>query len=157
MDEAEVRGEPSHLAALVRWFMDAAQDDIPVRIHSRDTDDGGTPQWHGSFRVWLMAHPAVTDREGYVRSPFRFWLWVMRGESRQGRVGAEFLYRLAVFEGDWLTAARTITPLTDDGEVMARAFALMTLQAFWRRMQTEPRRPAPKPKSEAQHVAEVSV
>jgi len=149
-----MKGEPTHLAALVRWFMEVAAEDIPCRLHSRDTDAGGTPQWHGSFRARLTAHPAAVDREGHVRSPFRFWLWVMRGESRQGRVGAEFLYRLACLEGDWLAASRTITPLSDDGEIMARAFALVTLQAFWRRMQTAPRRPASKPKSDAQHAAE---
>jgi len=102
-----------------------------------------------------MAHPAAVDREGHVRSPLRFWLWVMRGESRQGRVGAEFLYRLAVLKGDWLAAARTITPLTRDGEVMARIYAVATLQAIWRRMQTEPRRHE-RPRSEAQAVAETS-
>ena len=146
--------QPTHLAALVRWYMDATSDDIPVRLHNRETADDGAPQMHPSLRAYLMAHPAAYDREGHVRSPFRFWLWVMRGESRQGRVGAEFLYRLACLEGDWLAAARTITPLTDDGEVMARAFAVVTLQAFWRRMQTEPRRHARAPKSEAQHAAD---
>jgi len=149
-------GEPTHLAALVRWFMDAAADDIPIRLHSRDTADDGDPEWHPRFRAYLMAHPAAVDREGHVRSPFRFWLWVMRGESRQGRVGADFLYRLAVLEGDWLSAARTITPLSRDGEIIARAFAVATLQAFWRRMQTEPRRHVSGPKSEAQAVAETS-
>jgi len=151
-----VRGQPTQLAALSRWYMAAAADDIPVRIHSRDTADDGAPQLHPSFRGWLMAHPAACDREGHVRSPFRFWLWVMKGESRQGRVGAEFLYRLACLDGDWLAAARLITPLTDDGEVMARIYTVATLQAFWRRMATEPRRPAPKPKSDAQHSAEES-
>ena len=147
-------GQPTHLAALVKWFREAASDDIPTRIHSRDTADDGAPQFHPSFRSWLMAHPAAMDREGNIRSPFRFYLWRMRSESRQGRVGAEFLYRLACLDGDWLAAARTITTRTDDGEVMARVFAVSTLQAFWRRMQTEPRRPSNKPKSEAQHAAE---
>lgn len=148
-------GEPRHLAALVRWYMDAVGDDIPVRLHSRDTAEDGDPEWHPAFRAWLMAHPAAVDREGYVRSPLKFWLWLMTNEGRENRVMADFLYRLARLEGDWLAAARTITSLTDDGEVMARVFAVATLQKFWRRMQTEPRRHVREPqKSEAQHAAE---
>ena len=54
-------GEPIHLAALVRWYMHEARDDIPVRIHSRDTADDGDPEWHPSFRQWLMQHPGAVD------------------------------------------------------------------------------------------------
>ena len=151
-----MRGEPTHLAALVRWFMDAAHDDIPQRIHNRDTADDGDPQWHAAFRAYLLAHPAATDREGHVRSPFRFWLWVMDGEGRSGRIRAHFLYHLARCDGDWIAAARTITPLTEDGEVVARDFAVRSLQQFWRMMQSEPRRTVAPPKSDAQHAAEES-
>jgi len=148
-------GEPKHLAALVHWFMGAAADDIPARLHSRDTAEDGDPEWHAAFRAYLMAHPGAVDREGHVRSPLRFWLWIMTNEGRENRVMADYLYRLARLDGDWLAAARTITPLTDDGEVMARSFALAALQRFWRRMQTEPRRHIREPqKSEAQHSAE---
>ena len=150
-------GQPSHLPALVRWFMLAAQDDIPVRIHSRETAEDGDPEWHASFRSWLTAHEAAVDREGNIRSPFRFWLWIMGNEGRENRVMADYLYRLAHCNGDWLAAARSITPLTEDGEVMAKAFAVAALQRFWRRMATEPRRHVREPqKSEAQHVAEES-
>lgn len=147
-------GQPTHLAALVKWFMDAAADDIPRRMHSRAYNEMGTPEWHGSFRAWLMSHPATTDDDGYVMSPFRFWMWEMKSEGRAARIGAEYLYRLACLDGDWLAAARTITPLTEDGEMMARAFALLTLQGFWRRMQSEPRKFVRRPKSEAQLTAE---
>lgn len=148
-----MRGEPSHLAALVAWYLDAARERIPVRIHSRDTADDGSPDWHAQFRAYLMAHPSATDREGYVRDPLAHWLWVMKSEGRENRVMAEFLYRLGCLQGDWLAAARAITPLTDDGEVMAKAFAVAALQRLWRRMQTEPRKFI-HPKSDAQHAAE---
>jgi hypothetical protein len=148
-----VQGEPTHLAALVRWFMDAARDDIPIRIHSRDTAEDGDPQWHPSFQTWLLAHPAATDREGHVKSPFRFWMWVMSREGRDNRVMAEWLYEVACAEGDWLGCCRRMTPLTDDGEVMARAFAVTALQRFWRYMQRDPYPNAPR-KSESQHRAE---
>ena len=145
-------GEPTHLAALVRWFMLAAQDDIPVRIHSRETAEDGDPEWHASFRSWLMAHPAAVDREGHVKSAFRYWLYVMHGEGRDNRVGAEFLYRMACLDGDWLAAARTITPLTRDGETMARAFAFVTIKRFWRYMDRA--LPDPKSASSRQHRAD---
>ena len=147
-------GEPTHLAALVRWFMDEAAADLPVRLHSRDTAEDGDPEWHASFRAYLMAHPAAVDREGDVRSPFRFWLWVMSREGRENRVMAEWLYDLARSEGDWLASTRRITPLTEDGEIIAKSFAVAALQRFWRRMQCEPRRMERPPKSEAQHAAE---
>ena len=149
-----MRGEPTHLAALVSWYMDAARDRIPARLHSRDTAEDGDPEWHVAFRAYLLAHPSATDREGYVRDPLAHWLWVMKSEGRENRVKAEFLYHLACLQGDWLAAARAITPLTEDGEVMAKAFAVAALQRLWRRMQTEPRTVVREPKSEAQHSAE---
>jgi hypothetical protein len=139
---------------LVRWFREASSDDLPVRTHSRDTDAGGVPDWHASFRAWLTAHPTAVDREGHVRSPFRFHLWVMSRGGWSGRVRAQFLYRLAVLDGDWLAAVRVAQMLTEDGEVMARDFATETLRQFWRRMQSEPRREVGGPKSESQHRAE---
>lgn len=147
-------GRPTHLPALVRWFCEAAADDIPTRINSSALDAGGAPQWHGSFRAWLTAHPAAVDKEGHVRSPFRFWLHSLHGEGRGSRVRSLFLYRLARLEGDWLAAVRSITPLTDDGEIVARDFATQSLQRFWDLMSTEPRRIVRAPKSEAQHRAE---
>lgn len=150
-----MRGEPKHLAGLIRWFMDEAEHDTPGRLHSREIADDGDFEWHASFRAYLMAHPGATDREGEVRSPFRFWLWVMQGEGLENRVMAEFLYRLARCDGDYIDAVRVVQPLTEDGEVIARSFALVALQRFWRRMQTTPRRAVrPKEKSEAQHAAE---
>jgi hypothetical protein len=78
----------------------------------------------------------------------------MAGEGWSGRVRSEFLHRLASFDGDWLAACRTVGPLDGDAEVMARDFATESLRQFWRRMQSEPRRPERGPKSEAQHMAE---
>ena len=147
-------GEPRHLAALVRWFREAASDDIPARIHCRDIDDGGAPQWHAAFRAWLTADPRATDREGHVRSPFRFWLWTMRKSGWSGRVRADFLHRLAIYDGDWLNAVRSMPP--EDLEVMLRDFVVESLRQHWRNMQSEPRRHVAAPKSESQHQAEES-
>ena len=146
-------GEPTHLAALVRWYKSVVADAIPTRLHTRDFSEGGTPEWHAAFRAWLMGAPGALDRDGNVKNPYRFWLWRMKGEGRQSRVAADFLYRLACLRYDWLAAVRTITPLTDDGEVVARAFAEDALRRFWRLMQSDPHYHQPR-KSEAQHAAE---
>ena len=116
------------------------EDDTPTRLHNRDTADDGAPQWHASLRSYLTAHPRSVDREGHVRSPYRWWLYTLRNEGRRGRVSAEFLFQLARHDGDWRSAVSTITPLTEDGEVVARVFAEQSLRRFWRMMQTEPRR-----------------
>ena len=151
-----MQGQPTHLAGLVKWFMDEARNDIPARIHSRDTAEDGDPEWHASFRAYIIGHPGAYDRDGIVRSPFRFWLWIMAGEGRENRVMSEFLYRLARYDGDYLAAIRVVQPLTEDGEIMARAFAVGALQRFWRRMQSTPYRSVrAKQKSEAQIAAEV--
>ena len=148
-------GEPRHLAGLIGWFMGEVADDIPVRLHSRDTADDGDPEWHPAFRRYIAGHPGAYDRDGEVHSPLRFWLWVMQGESWENRVMAEFLYRLARYEGDYLEAVRVVQPLTEDGEILARSFARDALRRFWRRMQTTPRRGVRvRDKSEAQHAAE---
>jgi len=132
--------EPTDLGELIRWFRRETELAYPARIHSRDYSEGGTPEWHGAFRAWLLAHPGSTDREGDIKNPYRFWLWSMANGGRSGRVGAEYLYRLACLDGDWLAAARTFTPLTAEGEHLARAYAIATLRRFWRRMQTVPHR-----------------
>jgi hypothetical protein len=107
-----------------------------------------------SFKQIRASDMICVDHDGHVRCPLKFWLWVMRNEGRSGRVRSEFLWRLAACEYDWLAAVRTVTPLTEDGEVMAQVYARDALQVFWRLMQSEPRREVHRPKSDAQHAAE---
>lgn len=40
------------------FFLDRYLAEVPVRIHSRDTNEGGGPEWHRSFESWL------TDGDG---------------------------------------------------------------------------------------------
>jgi hypothetical protein len=147
-------GQPTHLAALVRWYLSEVAAEGPQRIHQRSLNEMGAPEWHGSFRAWLLARAFVTDEHGEVRFPVAFWLRIWAGEGRESRVGADFLYRLGCLDGDWLAAVRTFTPLTEDGEVMARIFATSVLQRFWRQMQTVPHKFVKPPRSEAQQNAE---
>jgi len=151
------------LAALVRWFLAESADDIPARTHNRETDAGGVPEWHAAFRAWLTAPPDAVDKEGYVRSPLRFWLWKMRGNGGKDSRRAEFLFRLAVLGGDWQEAVHARRSMSKWKGDMAEAYALASLRIFWRLMQQEPRKFVGDPKglaerrigkSEAQHAAE---
>jgi hypothetical protein len=37
--------------------------ETPIRIHSRDTDAGGAPEWHTSFERWIDAKRDMTKRQ----------------------------------------------------------------------------------------------
>ena len=147
---------PRHLPALIRWYISEVKAEMPTRLHSRETSEDGHLEWHRTFRTWMFAHPGATDADGNVRFPVRYWLWVWEGKGREKRVKARFLLRLGQNDGDWEAAVRAITPLTEDGEIVARTFALKALQDFWEQMQSVPMRSV-RDKSEAQHRAEESI
>ena len=116
--------EPRRINALIAWYRREVDDSIPGRIHSRDIDGGGAPEWHGRFRAWLTAHPAAEDRDGNLIDPLRFWLW------RMGRRGA-FLYTLACVDFDWHVAARHWHVFDDDA---AHDYTRESLRRLWRMM-----------------------
>jgi hypothetical protein len=37
--------------------------EVPIRIHSRETDAGGAPEWHTSFERWIDAERDMTRRQ----------------------------------------------------------------------------------------------
>lgn len=37
-------------------------EEIPVRLHSRETSDGGTPEWHREFANWLSRADDFNDK-----------------------------------------------------------------------------------------------
>lgn len=37
-------------------------EEIPLRLHSRETDDGGAPQWHPDFARWLFRSDVSDDK-----------------------------------------------------------------------------------------------
>lgn len=37
-------------------------DEVPVRIHSRDIAEDGSPQWHPTFAMWLLRSDITRDR-----------------------------------------------------------------------------------------------
>lgn len=153
--------EPKNLAGLLHWYRDMVGDRIPARLHDRDTDGGGNPQWHSAFRAYLTAHPRATDREGYVRDPLSFWLWTLSRSGGKNKRRAEFLYRLAVLDFDWLEAVHARRSMSKWADDMAEDYALASLRKLWRMCQTEPQPHVREPrtvvdqgKSEAQHHAE---
>jgi hypothetical protein len=44
----------------VQWFLDRLQAEMPTRIHSREVDDGGSPQWATAFASWLSDNGQMT-------------------------------------------------------------------------------------------------
>lgn len=38
-------------------------DELPIRIHNRETSDGGTPEWHPDFARWLTRADKFDDRK----------------------------------------------------------------------------------------------
>ena len=70
------RGRPSANAIWGNRRAVLAGDSMYARSSAMIAEDGD-PEWHAAFRAYLMAHPAAVDREGHVRSPFRFWLMTL--------------------------------------------------------------------------------
>jgi hypothetical protein len=57
-----------------QWFLERLSAEMPVRIHSRETDAGGDPAWHRAFELWLTDgehHWAthVIEDQDYCRHP----------------------------------------------------------------------------------------
>lgn len=47
---------PDRFRWMAKWLMELAnywKGEIPLRLHRRDLDDGGTPDWHPDFALWL--------------------------------------------------------------------------------------------------------
>ena len=149
--------DPS-LKTLLAWFASEVSDSIPVRLTSRETNEGGTPEWSGGLRHYLTGNPCATDKDGWVTSRLRCRLSGLYRHGGQDKHRAEFLYRLAASNGDWLTAVRSKNYSTSHWpEHECQAYAHASLRILWRLMQSEPVRYVPGPrieKSESQHRAE---
>lgn len=54
------------------WFLARLQAEMPSRIHTRETDDGGAPQWAAQFQSWLTDNgqmTTVTVEQDYCHHP----------------------------------------------------------------------------------------
>jgi hypothetical protein len=108
-----VTDEQPSLSSLVRWFASEVGDAIPVRLHSRDTDSGGVPEFHQAFVQWLDAPDGALDREGYIKFPLRYWISRMGDQGRAGK-RARFCWLLAQCDFDWRRAAFLNKSAADD-------------------------------------------
>lgn len=161
------REQPSNLHDLVRWFREAWESEMPTRLHSRDTDAGGSPDWHGEFKAYLTASVYAIDEEGSARRPMAVHWTRWSNSTGRDASRARFLYTLVCkgysVPNAWQALKGTPTEL---GAVARDDFAYRTLARFWEVCQTPPRVYPPRPKedrkgalsrvgkSEAQHHAE---
>jgi hypothetical protein len=78
----------------VHWLAVFAEDwhsEIPRRIHSREIDDGGAPQWHAEFARWLTRN----HNSGYRNPDSRLRLTrAMRYLRKISPRSYEVLYRV---------------------------------------------------------------
>lgn len=51
----------------VQRFAEEWRTEAPLRIHSRETDAGGAPEWHHSFEHWLGVN--AVDNDGRPINP----------------------------------------------------------------------------------------
>lgn len=74
-------------------------DEVPVRIHSRDVSEGGTPEWHRDFALWMGRADQFDDRrwadnpEPRVKTTRAF-----RKLRRRSPREYEVLYRTAILK-----------------------------------------------------------
>ena len=159
--------EPRDLPRLLHWFRSEWQAEMGSgRIHVRDTDAGGAPDWHRRFLNLFE----IDDKDVMKSYPMRWHLGGMARGSQRGARRAEFLFRMACLDFDWYAAARQTSRLAaamdEHGKDWAEAYAEQCLRMLYRRrtdpekndMDGHPRTFVQRriPKSEAQAAAEAS-
>jgi hypothetical protein len=136
--------EPHSLRDLVAWHRAAWESEMPQRLHSRATDAGGGPDWHGEFRAYLYGAVTAVDDDGEARRPAHLvWTrWANGHGSNATR--ARFLHHLAFLGGDieaaWLATmpAQRRAKLVGIESVACSDFAYETLRRFYREVTRPP-------------------
>lgn len=122
--------EPKSLAGFVKELRDAYALECPSRLHSRDTDAGGTPAFAPEFERWL-ATPFSRDDSGADQTPVRATLAGM-AQARDLRSQSRARIAYAVIVGGLQAteaAARDGVPA-----MWADIVAFDTLRVVWRRL-----------------------
>ena len=130
------RDRPPRPRELLHLLRRAYTDEVPSRIHSRDTDAGGDPAWSPEFTRYLTGSDFGTDTrddgstEVYT-TPFRACMAAMGSSAHEGtRRRASIVFRAVVAGEDLMTAAmREGAPEWDAPACGARA-----LELFWSRL-----------------------
>lgn len=127
---------PATLRDLVRDLRTAYADEVPSRIHSRDTDAGGDPAWSPEFTRYLTGSDFATDTrdEGTTEvylTPFRACI------SAMGRSSDEATRRRAAIVGH-ITFGNfgPVEAAMMEGapEWDAKSCAQRSLELFWKRL-----------------------
>jgi hypothetical protein len=127
---------PSDLRELVRDLRRAYTDEVPTRIHSRDTDAGGDPAWSPEFTRYLTGSDSATDArdpgstEVYL-TPFRACMASMERSTDQAtRKRAAIVSHVVI--GNYGPVEAAILEGLPDWD--AKRSAEYALTVFWRRL-----------------------
>ena len=61
----------SHTSKWMSAFRAEWHEEIPLRLHSRDFDDAGNPQWHPEFAAWLQGVGRNSERRTRLTQAMR--------------------------------------------------------------------------------------
>ena len=141
VERAMAKGiQPKGLDALVSWFRVCIHEEAPTTIHKHelwrdwghDGDGGsklGTLAWSEPFRRFILAvdHPSAVDEDGRYRLPLRAALsrWARHPKYA---VPAQYLYQLALLDGDWRRLADNLSYPS----ALMEMFLETALYRFWR-------------------------
>lgn len=85
------------------------EDEIPLRIHSREIDDGGTNQWHPDFARWLLRTDLSDQRWRDNPEPRVRTTRAMRKLREKHPREYEVLYRVVILDHTIAETARWLT------------------------------------------------
>lgn len=117
---------------IVHILRKAYRDEVPTRIHSRDTDAGGDPAWSPEFTRYLTGSDFATDHDDDTyQTPFRACFAAMARSAHEGtRRRAAIVFRIVVAGSDPAEAAM----IEGAPEWDASASAGRALELFWYRL-----------------------
>lgn len=120
--------EPRTLRQYVHELRKAYADEVPGRIHSRDTDAGGAPEWTPAFTHYLDGKPSATDPDETYLTPFRAALAYFEDHPDTAQRARGEVVRALVIAGH----------ATDEAcrgwQPFERVIALHACRVFWRAM-----------------------
>ena len=126
------RQPPRSLRQLVRDLRRACADEVPTRIHSRDTDEGGDPAWAPEFTRYITGSDFATDRgddgstEVYL-TPYRAAIAAMRNGKDEATRRRCAIVEHVVAGSDPVEAAM----IEGVPEWCAKDVAIRALGIFW--------------------------
>lgn len=128
--------EPRSLREYVRTLRKAYADEVPTRLHSHETDEGGDPAWSPEFTRYLTGSDFTTDRadvgatEVYV-TPFRACMAAMTRSSDEATRRRAAIIRHSVMGDSGPVEAAMIEGVP---EWCAKIVAREAHAVFWRRL-----------------------